>query len=62
MIQYIEKIIVPLVNSARDLLNDNKVEVVIMDNFNGQNTNNVLSLLEANDIHVCILPSDMIDR
>ena len=59
MIQYIEKIIVPLVNSARDLLNDNKVEVVIMDNFNGQNTNNVLSLL---DIHVCILPSDMTDR
>ena len=62
MIQYIEKIIVPYVNGVRDLLNDNKAAVVIMDNFKGQTTNNILSLLEANDIYVCLLPSNTTDR
>ena len=62
MIQYIEEIIVLYVNAVRDFLNDNKAAVVIMDNFKGQTTNNVLSLLEANDIHVCLLPSNTIDR
>ena len=55
----------PYVNSVRDLLNDNKATVVtyvIMDNFKGQTTNNVLSLLEVNDIHVCLLHSNTTDR
>ena len=47
------------VNGVRDLLNNNKAAVV-MDNFKGKTTNNVLSLLEANDIYVCLPPSNMI--
>ena len=64
MIQYTEEIIVPYVNAVRDLLNDNKaaVVIIIMDNFKSQTTNSVLSFLEANDIHVCLLPSNTTDR
>ena len=64
MIQYTEEIIVPYVNAVRDLLNDNKaaVVIIIMDNFKSQATNSVLSFLEANDIHVCLLPSNTTDR
>ena len=63
MIQFVENIIIPYVNNIRGLLNDdNKPEFIIMDNFKGQTTSNVLSLLESNDIHVCMLPPNTTDR
>ena len=63
MIQYVENIIIPYVNNIRGLLNDDsKPALVIMDNFKGQTTSNVLSLLESNDIHVCMLPPNTTDR
>ena len=63
MIQYVENIIIPYVNNIRGLLkDDNKPALVIMDNFKGQTTNNVLSLFESNDIHVCMLPPNTTDR
>ena len=47
----------------RGLLNvDNKPALVIMDNFKGQTTNNVISLLKSNDIHVCMQPPNSTDR
>ena len=57
-----EKMIVPYVNSVRDLLNDNKAVLVMMQNSKCQNTNNVLSLLKGNNIHVCVLLSNMTNR
>ena len=61
MIQYIEKIIVPYINSVCQSGNDTPV-VIIMDNFKGQVTSAVNSLLEANSIQVCLLPPNTTDR
>ena len=58
MIQYIEKIIIPYIQSTRAALEDDSPALVIMDNFKGQ----VTSLLEDNDIHVCLLPPNTTDR
>ena len=63
MIQYVENIIILYVNNIRGLLNDDsKPALVIMDNFKDQTTSNALSLLEASDIHVCMLPPNTTDR
>ena len=60
MIQYIEKIIVPYVNSVRESIGTDTPAVIIMDNFKGQVTTAVNSLLEANSIHVCLpLPTPL---
>jgi hypothetical protein len=62
MIQYIEKIIIPYVNKIRDSTGSNTPAMIIMDNFKGQVTVAVNSLLEANSIHVCLLPPNTTDR
>ena len=62
MIQYIEKIIVLYVNSVRESTGNDTSAVIIMDNFKGQVTSPVNSLLEANNIHVCLLPPNTTDR
>ena len=61
MLEYIEHIIIPYVETTRDLINSNKPALVIMDNFKGQVTPSVNSLLESHDIHVCLLPPNTTD-
>lgn len=60
MLQYIKEIIVPYVKSQRDDVGD-KSALVIMDNFKGQVTSGVNQLLEAHNIHVCLLPPNTTD-
>ena len=54
MVQYIEKIVVPYVECQRDIVGDKSTQV-IMDNFKGQTTSTVNSILEAHNIHVCYI-------
>ena len=60
MVQYIEHIIIPYVEKQRGMLGD-KPALVIMDNFKGQVTTKINDLLEANNIHVCLLPPNTTD-
>ena len=60
MIEYINNIIVPYVDANRN--DDNTAALVIMDNFKSQVTPSVLSLLEDNNILVCLLPANTTDR
>ena len=56
MVQYITKIIVPYIEAKREALGDSEQSaLVIMDNFKGQVTPAINELLEANNIHVCLL-------
>ena len=55
MIQYINEVIIPYVRSQRELLREEKPAVVIMDNFTGRNTAFIYALMEANDIHACLI-------
>ena len=60
MIQYIQ-IIIPYINRTREAFEDDTPALIIMDNFKGQVTSAVNSLLEENDIHVCLLPASTTD-
>ena len=62
MLDYIKEVIIPYVKRQRELLGEEKPSLVIMDNFKGQITSAVNSLLEDNDIHVCLLPPNTTDR
>ena len=63
MVEYINDIIIPFVESKRELLSDpDACGLVIMDNFKGQTTPKVNQLLEENSIHVCLLPPNSTDR
>ena len=62
MIQYIDEIVCPYVTRVREILGDHKSALVVMDNFTGQITDSVNTLLDANDIHVCLLPPNTTDR
>lgn len=61
MIQYVQEIIVPYVEKVREDIGDNKRALVIIDNFKGQVTDEVNSLLDVNDIDVCLLPPNYTD-
>lgn len=62
MLEYINNIIVPYVKKIRQELDDEETPaVVIMDNFKGQITSSVNQLLDANLIHVCLLPPNTTD-
>ena len=61
MIQYIDEIILPYVKRQRDAFDDTTAALVIMDNFKGQITDSVNSLLEANNIQVALLPANATD-
>ena len=54
-------IIVPYVEAVREDVGDDKAALVIIDNFKGQVTEAVTSLLDANNIHVCLLPPNTTD-
>ena len=60
MVEYIKEIIIPYIESKRADVGD-KPALVIMDNFKGQITSTINSLLEAHDIHVCLLPANTTD-
>lgn len=62
MLDYIKHIIVPYVATTRDLLNDDKSALVIIDNFKGQITPAVNALLDSHNIHVCLLPPNTTDH
>ena len=60
--QYITDIIVPYVKGCREEIGDHSQSaLVIMDNFKGQVTNSISALLEAHNIHVCLLPANTTD-
>ena len=63
MLGYIKEIIVPYVDSTRDFLGQDSTQsaLVIINNFKGQVTESVNLLLEANNIHVCLLPPNTTD-
>ena len=63
MVQYLENTILPYIEHVRqELGNDNQAAVVILDNFKGQVTPLMASLLEDNNIHTCLLPPNTTDR
>ena len=57
MIQYVRNVILPYVNQIR--VDDSEAALVIMDNFKGQTTPSVTTLLEENNIHLCLLPPNV---
>lgn len=59
MLKYIDDIIIPYVKQVR--CGREVAAVVIMDNFKGQITEAVLSLLDENDIHICLIPANTTD-
>ena len=60
MIEYIENIILPYVNSNRE--DNDMAALIIMDNFKGQITPKVMDLLEKSNIHTCLLPPNTTDK
>ena len=62
MLQYIEHIVDPYIQSVRVLLYTPMTPgVTIMDNFKGQVTDKVISLLEKCHLHICLLPANTTD-
>lgn len=59
MVQYLEHIILPYVARMRE--SEEEPALVIMDNFKGQITAKINSILEDNNIHVCLLPPNTTD-
>ena len=61
MFQYIEHIIIPYVTASRQNFEGDTPALVILDNFKGQVTKGITDLLEAHNIHVCLLPPNTTD-
>ena len=61
MVQYIEEIIILYIENVREAFKDDTPALVIMNNFKAQITSSVMNLLEANNIHTCLLPSNTTD-
>ena len=61
MLQYVEHIIVPYVEKVREDVGADKTALVVIDNFKGQVTESVTSLLEDHNIHICLLPANTTD-
>ena len=62
MLDYINNIILPYVEHARDGYSKDTPALVIMDNFKGQITQAVTDLLETHNIHTCLLPANTTDQ
>ena len=57
MIEYIHNIIFPYVKLVRELKQDDSASaLVIMNNFKGQVTDEINTMLEENNIFVALLP------
>ena len=61
MLQYLEHIIVPCVEKVCKTVGVDEVALMIIDNFKGQITSSVNTILELNNIHVCLLPPNTTD-
>lgn len=64
MIDYVEKIFIPYVQSKREELGLDATHpaLAIFDEFNGQTTDTVYNLLEKNDIYYVIVPPNCTDK
>ena len=60
MVEYIHNIIISYVSANRE--SDGQAALVIMDNFKGQITSSIVSLLEDNNILVCYVPPNTTDK
>ena len=61
MIQYIKNFFLPYVYQVRQRIGD-KPALAIIDNFKGQVTPAINQMLEANDVHVCLLSPNTTDQ
>ncbi len=63
MVEYITEIVLPFVKCQRELFDvERRPALVIMDNFKGQVTLKISQFLEANLIHVSLLPPNTTDQ
>ena len=64
MHQYISKIILPCIRNKREELKlpPDQPAVLIFDNFKGQCTSELLTLLDTNNISVILVPPNCMDR
>ena len=64
MLMYIEEIIIPYVDRAREYLNvdESQAALAIFDHFKGQLTENVVQLLEEHNIQSVLVPASCTDR
>ena len=62
MLQYVDHIILPYVEKTRESFGDDTSTLVIMDNFKGQITESLFSLLDSHNILVCLLSPNTTDR
>ena len=63
MLQYIvQNICAPCVEKVHESFESNTSALVIMDNFKGQITESVFSLLDQHNVHVRLLPPNTTDR
>ena len=62
MIDYVNAVVIPYIAAQQAVHGDKTPAVIIFDNFKGQVTPTVMSLLDENDIHVCLLPPNTTDR
>lgn len=53
MLEYMEHTVAPYVEKAQESLAHDTPALVILDNFKGQVTENILSLIEDHKIQVC---------
>ena len=62
MLDYISRVVIPYVEQLREGFEADTLALVIMDNFRGQIVPSVTDLLEANNIHTCLLPPNTTDK
>ena len=62
MLQYTEHLIIPHVEKVREMLEEDKPALAVLDNFKGQVTESVISLLDAHNNYTCLLPPNTTDN
>ena len=62
MLQYIDNIILPYVANVRDYVGADRAALVVVDNFKGQTTKDVIQRLDENNILISWLPPNTTDR
>ena len=62
MIQYVNNIFVSYIEKIRQLFNEDKPALVIMDNIKGQITEAMTELLESHRIHTYLIPPNTTNR
>ena len=62
VVEYIQEIFVPYVDSQRELCGGDEAALAIMDYFKGQITLKIAELLDQHNIHIPLLPPNTTDR